>query len=75
MRIDDNCPVPESYRVADGRGITYSNVAKEVVIDFWVLDLGGGPVVVDMWHQAGSSAQLLDRVARARDSISFVPAD
>ena len=75
LRIDDNCPVPESYRVVDGRGISYSNVAKEVVIDFWVVDLGGAPVVVDMWHQAGSSAQLVDRVARARDSISFVPAE
>ena len=75
LRIDDNCPVPQIYRVADDRGITYSHVAKEVVIDFWVVPLGGPPVVVDMWHQAGSSAQLVDRVARARDSISFVPAD
>lgn len=73
-RIDDNCP-PEIYRVAEGRGISYSYVAKEVVIDFWVLDLGGDPVVVDMWHQAGSPTQLVERVARARDSISFVLAD
>ena len=75
VRIDDNCPVPENYQVAEDRGITYSNLVQDIVLDFWVLDLGGGPVVVDMWHQAGSPAQLVDRVARARDSISFVLAD
>ena len=75
LRINDNCPVPENYQVAEDRGITYSNLAQDIVIDFWVLDLGGAPVVVDMWHQSGSSVQLMDRVAQARDSISFVPAE
>jgi hypothetical protein len=43
-----------------------------VVIDFWVVDLDGVPVVVDMWHQDDASSQLVDRIARTRDSISFV---
>ena len=42
------------------------------MIDFWVLDLDGAAVVVDAWHQVGSSVGLVDKVARAAESISFV---
>ena len=64
------------YRVAwaakGWRGISYSDVPKEVVIDFWVVDLDGTPVVVDLWHQDDASAGLVDQATRARDSIIFV---
>ena len=42
-----------------------------MVIDFWVVDLVGVPVVVDMWHQEDASSKLVDRIARTRDSITF----
>ena len=75
LRIDDNCPIDQVYRVAGTskgwRGISYSDVPKEVIIDFWVVDLNGTPVVVDSWHQQGASADLIDRIARARESIAF----
>jgi hypothetical protein len=54
------------------RGISYSDVPKEVVIDFWVVDLDGTPVVVDLWHQIDASSELVDQATRVRDSISFV---
>jgi hypothetical protein len=64
------------YRVAmtlhSGHGISYGEPVKPVVIDFWVLDVRGTPVVVDTWHQVGSSSQLVDEIARTRDSISIV---
>ena len=41
-------------------------------MDFLVLDLDGVPVVVDAWHQSDASADLLDQVAQARESIAFV---
>ena len=41
-------------------------------MDFWVLDLDGVPVVVDAWHQSDASADLVDQVAQARESITFV---
>jgi hypothetical protein len=76
LRIDDSCPSDQVYRVAETskgyRGISYSNVPKEVVIDFWVVDLDGTAVVVDLWHQGDASTELVDRATRARDSISFV---
>ena len=42
------------------------------MIDFWVLDLDGAAVVVDAWHQAGASVDLVDKVTRAPESITFV---
>jgi hypothetical protein len=76
LRIDDSCPSDQVYRVAETskgyRGISYSNVPTEVVIDFWVVDLDGTAVVVDLWHQGDASTELVDRATRARDSISFV---
>lgn len=61
------------YRVAwtsrGGHGISYGN-SKEVVIDFWAMNVRGVPVVAEMWHEAGSSTQLVDQLARTKDSIS-----
>jgi hypothetical protein len=76
LRIDDQCPRGQYFQVAAApagvRGITYSHPAKEVLIDFWVVDLEGTPVVVDMWHQVDASTELVGRVSQARDSISFM---
>jgi hypothetical protein len=41
-------------------------------MDFWVLNLDGVPVVIDTWYQSGASTDLVDRITRASDSISFV---
>ena len=41
-------------------------------MDFWVLELEGIPIVVDTWHQAGTSSETIARIAQARDSITFV---
>ena len=75
LRIDD-CPIDQVYQVAGTskgyRGISYSDVPKDVVIDFWVVDLDGTPVVVDLWHQIDASSDVVDLATQARDSITFV---
>ncbi len=79
LRIDDQCPLGEWYQVAASpagvRGITYSNRTKEVLIDFWVVDLDGTAVVVDMWHQVDASTELVGRATQVRDSVNFVPGE
>jgi hypothetical protein len=76
LRIADDCSAYGGYRVAEtprgSRGISYSTVPTTVVMDFWVLNLDGVPVVIDTWYQSGASTDLVDRVTRASDSISFV---
>ena len=79
VRIPQTCSTPQYYRVAEtprgGRGITYNRTDMTwppVVMDFWVMELEGKPTVVDTWHQQGASADLVGRIAQARDSISFV---
>lgn len=47
-------------------------VHKKVLIDFWVVDLDGTAVVVDMRHQADASTELVGRATQVRDSINFV---
>ena len=75
LRINNDCGAGV-YRVADtpqgGHGISYSATPDQVVIDFWVVDLGGTPVVVDSWHDAGASSRLVARIDRLRDSINIV---
>lgn len=79
LRIDVECRTGY-YRVAEApggsRGISYSPSgmpSADVVIDFWVLDLGvPRPVVVDLWHDVGASPALVRQAADARNSISFV---
>lgn len=76
LRIDDRCPLGEYYQVAHGpagsRGISYGRAAKEVLIDFWVVDLDGTAVVVDLWHQVDASTELVSRATQVLDSITFV---
>ena len=76
LRIDARCPPGEYYQVAHGpagsRGVTYGHPAKDVLIDFWVVDMDGIAVVVDMWHQVDASIELVGRVTQVRDSITFV---
>ena len=77
LRIDVDCPT--YYRVAHSaagtRGITYAPIgptAVDVVIDFWVLEVGGVPLVVDQWHDVDAPSGLVDRARDARESITFV---
>lgn len=78
LRVDVDCPM--YYRVArtsrgSDRGITYSGAGpnpESVVIDFWVLDIGGTPVVVDQWRDNDAPRELVDMATRARESITFV---
>ena len=75
LRIDDQCPEDSGYRVAEtirgSHGISYSDVFTEVIIDFWVMEVDGVPVVVDAWHQEIASSQVVDQVSETRDSITF----
>ncbi len=79
VRITDDCPAGEGYRIAEtprgSRGISYSDTPTTVIVDFLVVDLEGDAVVVDLWHQEGSSQKLIDKLTRARDSITFVVGD
>jgi hypothetical protein len=77
LLIDDQCP--DVYQIATeragddyGRGISYGNTRKKVLIDFWVVDVNGTPVVVDMWHHADASIELVGSTTQVRDSITFV---
>ena len=60
------CRAPVLPRRRDARsgdrGITYprGHVPKEVVIDFWVVDLDGTPVVVDKWRNIDAPRELVD---------------
>ena len=77
LRVDVDCSM--YYRIASvargDRGITYSGPGDNppgVVIDFWVLDVGGAAVVVDQWRNLDAPAGLVDQARRARESITFV---
>lgn len=63
-------PFAETHR--GSHGINDSVGPKDVVMDFWIVDLDGTPVVVEMWLDEDASSELLDMVARTRDSITFV---
>jgi hypothetical protein len=81
LRIDDQCPSHEYYRIArtqvdatlaGSRGVSYGWTSQDVLIDFWVVDLDGTAVVVDQWHQVDASIELVDRATEVLDSITFV---
>ncbi|MBO9522775.1 MAG: hypothetical protein J7518_14680 [Nocardioidaceae bacterium] len=73
---------PTAYVVAetaeaDTRAVSYfaDGVPADsgaVVIDFWVLDVNGTTVVVDMFRSEGASQALADQAAEGRESIAFV---
>jgi hypothetical protein len=75
LRIATDCPADQGYRVAEtprgSHGISFSDVPKDVIIDFWVVDLDGAPVAVETWHQDDASSGLVNQIAQARDSITF----
>ena len=75
LRINTQCGENDGYRVAEtirgSRGLNYSNVNTKVLIDFWVLDVDGVPVVVDAWHQAVAPTQMVDEISLTRSSITF----
>ena len=72
LRINNNCGAGW-YRVAEtilgAHGITYDPV-RAVVIDFWLVD-EGRPVVIETWHEVHSPSELVDQIARTRDSITL----
>jgi hypothetical protein len=75
LRITPHCG-PGVYRVAmtlrSGHGVSYGPIPKPVIIDFWAMTVGGLRVVVDSWHQVGAPSQMIDQIAKTRDSILFV---
>ena len=78
LRIDNDCGTTRYYRVAESElgaqhGISYNLAAKEVVIDFWVVDVDGDPVVVDVWHEAGATTRAAGR-DRARSRLDHLHA-
>lgn len=79
MQIDTSCPAPSYYSVARSvtveRGISYTEPPTDVVIEFWVVDLDGTPVVVDLWHEVDAPQELVDRASNARESITFLPVE
>ena len=78
MRIPQECPLNEYYRVAEtprgSRGISFHAAPPQptVVMDFWVMEEAGVPVVLDAWHEVGASKVLLDGVAQATEATRFV---
>ena len=83
LRIDAWCDGP-AYLVAEAipgsRGISYFGATPEgsekfVIIDFWVVDVNGTTVVVDMFHREDAPQELVEQANRARQSITFVTAE
>jgi hypothetical protein len=77
LQIDTaGCEGSDVYRVAEtpngGHGISYGDARVPVVVDFWVRDVHGVPVVVETWHKTGASSQMVSEIARTKDSITFV---
>jgi hypothetical protein len=56
-------------------GITRARDPGQVVMDIWVVDVDGAPVMVASWHEPEASSDLVDKVTRVRDSIRFVTED
>jgi hypothetical protein len=74
LRVNQERCGHDIYRVAESlrgdHGITYG--PRPVLIDFWVLNLGGIPVVVETWHEDNAPSQMVDQIARTQTSITFV---
>lgn len=83
LRVDDQCPKDEYYQIAKtsagsrgtpaaSRGISYGSNSTEVLIDFWVVDMDGTTVVVDMWQHVVASTEFMAGATEVLDSIDFV---
>jgi hypothetical protein len=85
LRVDALCGDDNAYyQVAKGvaaaggreRGISYFEnreaVSGIVIIDFWVVDVDGTTVVVDMFRSDGAPKTLVDQATAARESITLV---
>ena len=79
MRIRTLCRASDYYVVSNSesveRGISYTTLHTDVSIEFWVVDLDGTPVVVDLWHDVDAPQELVDRAVNARESITFLPVE
>jgi len=42
-----------------------------VIIDFWVMDVAGTPVVVDQWRDVDAPPEIVDEARRARESVTI----
>jgi hypothetical protein len=75
VRIDAQCPPDSGYSVAEGprgsQGLNFSSYYNEVIVDFWVVDVDGAPVVVSAWHHDVASSALVDQIDRTRASVTF----
>ncbi|HEY2877518.1 hypothetical protein [Nocardioides sp.] len=75
LRIDDQCPMDEYYRLAEtpsgDRGISYGNQPEVVIIDLWVVDVDGTAVVVDTWRHSDTPTAQLETTRLTRSSIRF----
>jgi len=79
LRVDAACSGDAAYQVAEGaaggRGISYFDKRPEagiVIIDFWVMDVDGTPVIVDMFRTEDAPSKLVDQAKAARQSVTFV---
>jgi hypothetical protein len=86
VRVDAACDPSvdgNAYQVADTpsgeRAVSFygsdsQGVSRTVIIDFWVVDVNGTAVVVDMFRTEDAPKTLVDQAAAARESITFVEA-
>lgn len=76
LQVDAACADGAAYLVAQDRGISYFDKSPAgpaiVTIDFWVLDVNGTTVVVDMFHTEDAPTSLVAQAAAARESITLV---
>ena len=74
LRINQQECGHDIYRVAESlhgdHGISYG--PRPVLIDFWVQNRGGVPLVVETWHEDTAPSQLIDQIARTQRSVTFV---
>jgi hypothetical protein len=84
LRIDALCGNGAAYQVAEGpaggRGISYFDEnpqgdARMVIVDFWVVDVDGTPVIIDRFHLEDAPDDLVAQSTRAAESITFVEAE
>jgi len=82
LRINDTCGA-DVYGVAHGDGLgdwttlqlghgNGHDADTQILIDFWVQDFDGAPVVVETWHQDDAPAEMVDQITKTRDSIKFL---